>query len=83
MNPPGIVKIHIMRSTEAELRQADILFDFDVCGWPRKLNNLTRCKMPIVSVIAFYVHQLREITDSKRELEQPACGSRYACHLLP
>ena len=27
--------------------------------------------MPIVSVIAFYVHQLREITDSKRELEQP------------
>ena len=30
MNPPGVVKIHIMLNTETELRQADILFDFDV-----------------------------------------------------
>ena len=28
--------------------------------------------MPIVSVIAFCAHLLWEITDSKRELEQPA-----------
>ena len=30
MNPSGIVKIHIMLNTETELRQADILFNFDV-----------------------------------------------------
>lgn len=30
MNPPGVVKVHIMLHPEAELRQADILFDFDV-----------------------------------------------------
>lgn len=30
MNPPGVVKVHIMLSPEAELWQADILFDFDV-----------------------------------------------------
>ena len=30
MNPPGVVKIHIMLHPEAELRQADIFFDFDV-----------------------------------------------------
>ena len=29
MNPPGVVKIHIMLNTEAELRQADELFNFD------------------------------------------------------
>lgn len=28
MNPPGVVKIHIMLDTEAELRQADLIFDF-------------------------------------------------------
>ena len=30
MNPLGIVKIHIMLDTKAELRQADVLFDFDI-----------------------------------------------------
>ena len=29
MNPPGVVKIHIMLDTEAELQQADIVLDFD------------------------------------------------------
>ena len=28
MNPPGVVKIHIMLHSEAELRSADVLFDF-------------------------------------------------------
>ena len=35
MNPPGVVKIHIMLNTETELRQADILFDFDVLIFQR------------------------------------------------
>ena len=35
MNPPGVVKIHIMLDTEAELRQADILLDFDVLIFQR------------------------------------------------
>lgn len=30
MNPPGVVKIHIMLHPETELRQADVLFYFDV-----------------------------------------------------
>ena len=35
MNPPGVVKIHIMLHPEAELRQADIFFDFDVLIFQR------------------------------------------------
>ena len=35
MNPPGVVKIHIMLDTKAELRQADILLDFDVLIFQR------------------------------------------------
>ena len=30
MNPPGVVKNHIMLHLEAELRQAAVLFDFDI-----------------------------------------------------
>ena len=61
-----------MRGTEVELRQADILFDFDVCGWPRKLNNLTRCKMPIVSVIAF-----AHICSGKLQIANVSWSSRH------
>ncbi len=35
MNPPGIVKIHIMLNTETELRQVDVLFDSDVLVFQR------------------------------------------------
>ena len=35
MNPPGVVKIHIMLDAEAELRQTDVLFDFDVLIFQR------------------------------------------------
>ena len=35
MNPPGVVKIHIMLDTKAELRQADIVLDFDVLIFQR------------------------------------------------
>lgn len=30
MNPPEVVKIHMMLHPEAESRQADMLFDFEV-----------------------------------------------------
>lgn len=29
------------------LRDCDIPSDFDECGWPQKLDNLTWCKMPV------------------------------------
>ena len=43
MNPPGIVKIHIMLDTKAELRQADILLDFDVLIFQRPPEALHLC----------------------------------------
>ena len=43
MNPPGVVKIHIMLDTEAELRQADILLDFDVLIFQRPPETLHLC----------------------------------------
>ena len=35
MNPPGIVKVHIMLNSDAQLRQVDIRFDFDVLLFQR------------------------------------------------
>ena len=35
MNPPGIVKVHIMLHSDAQLRQVDIRFDFDVLLFQR------------------------------------------------
>ena len=43
MNPPGVVKIHIMLDAEAELRQTDILFDFDVLIFQRPPEALHLC----------------------------------------
>ena len=43
MNPPGVVKIHIMLDTKAELRQADILLDFDVLIFQRPPETLHLC----------------------------------------
>ena len=43
MNPPGVVKIHIMLNTETELRQADILFDFDVLIFQRPPETFHLC----------------------------------------
>lgn len=43
MNPPGIVKIHIMLNTETELRQADVLFDFDVLIFQRPPEAIHLC----------------------------------------
>ena len=43
MNPPGVIKIHIMLNTETELRQADILFDFDVLIFQRPSEALHLC----------------------------------------
>ena len=43
MNPPGVVKIHIMLDTKAELRQADIFFDFDVLIFQRPPETLHLC----------------------------------------
>ena len=35
MNPPEVVKIYIMLYPEAELLQADVLFDFDILIFQR------------------------------------------------
>ena len=43
MNPPGVVKIHIRLYPEAELRQADILLDFDVLIFQRPPEALHLC----------------------------------------
>ena len=43
MNPPGVVKIHIMLNTEAELRQADELFNFDAIIFLRPPKTLYCC----------------------------------------
>ncbi len=43
MNPPGVVKIHIMLDTKAELRQADIVLDFDVLIFQRPPEALHLC----------------------------------------
>lgn len=43
MNPPGVVKIHIMLDTKAELQQADILPDFDVLIFQRPPETLHFC----------------------------------------
>ena len=43
MNPPGVVKIHIMLDTKAELRQADIVLDFDVLIFQRPPETLHFC----------------------------------------
>ena len=43
MNPPGVVKIHIMLDTKAELRQADIVLDFDVLIFQRPPETLHLC----------------------------------------
>ena len=49
MNPPGVVKIHIMLDTKAELRQADILLDFDVLIFQRPPETLHLCIIQIPS----------------------------------
>ena len=43
MNPPGVVKIHIMLDTKAELRQADVLLDFDILIFQRPPEALHLC----------------------------------------
>ena len=43
MNPPGVVKIHIMLHPETELRHANILFDFDVLIFQRPPETLHLC----------------------------------------
>ena len=43
MNPPGVVKIHIMLNAEAKLRQADVLLDFDVLIFQRPPETFHLC----------------------------------------
>ena len=43
MNPPGVIKVHIMLHSEAELRQADILLDFNVLIFQRPPETLHLC----------------------------------------
>lgn len=43
MNPPGVVKIHRMLHPEADLRQADVFFDFGVLLFLRPPETLHLC----------------------------------------
>ena len=69
MNPPGVIKIHIMLNTEAELRQVDIHFDSDVLIFQRHPKNLSA---PILRMIVnIYLLTIRKAPKSARSAFTP------------
>ena len=72
MNPPGVVKIHIMLDTKAELRQADILLDFDVFLFQGKATWKRRLITSRYRKHASFIENIRGSSDSRSSNHIPA-----------